>query len=89
MYVCMYYVFFLPSSRRCKNSHGLIRKYGLNLCRRCFREHAEDIGFMKVINEYDSLNKLIVTILPEWPSSKQGTSQLDKVTMWFIIELLL
>lgn len=27
---------------------GLIRKYGLNVCRRCFRERAADIGFLKV-----------------------------------------
>ena len=31
--------------RVCKNTHGLIRKYGLSLCRRCFRERAELIGF--------------------------------------------
>lgn len=35
-------------SRVCKNTHGLIRKYGLNMCRRCFREYADDIGFKKV-----------------------------------------
>lgn len=35
-------------SRACSNRHGLIRKYGLNLCRQCFREYAGDIGFKKV-----------------------------------------
>uniref|UniRef100_K1PVF2 Small ribosomal subunit protein uS14 n=1 Tax=Magallana gigas TaxID=29159 RepID=K1PVF2_MAGGI len=35
--------------RVCKNTHGLIRKYGLNMCRRCFREYADDIGFKKVL----------------------------------------
>nr|CAD7593609.1 unnamed protein product [Timema genevievae] len=35
------------SSRACANGHGLIRKYGLNLCRQCFREYAGDIGFKK------------------------------------------
>lgn len=35
-------------SRRCANRHGLIRKYGLNLCRQCFRETSKDIGFQKV-----------------------------------------
>ena len=38
-------------SRKCRicNTHsGLIRKYGLDLCRRCFRERAEQIGFKKV-----------------------------------------
>ncbi|ELR17678.1 ribosomal S29 subunit [Acanthamoeba castellanii str. Neff] len=36
------------SCRRCGNNHGLIRKYGLMMCRRCFRERAEEIGFLKV-----------------------------------------
>ena len=35
-------------SRVCNNTHGLIRKYGLMICRRCFREYANDIGFKKV-----------------------------------------
>lgn len=26
----------------------MIRKYGLNICRQCFREYAKDIGFRKV-----------------------------------------
>ncbi|KAJ6637339.1 40S ribosomal protein S29 [Pseudolycoriella hygida] len=34
--------------RACSNRHGLIRKYGLNICRQCFREYANDIGFKKV-----------------------------------------
>lgn len=34
--------------KRCQNHHGIIRKYGLNLCRRCFREEANTIGFFKV-----------------------------------------
>jgi hypothetical protein len=32
----------------CSNGHGIIRKYGLNICRQCFREYANDIGFIKV-----------------------------------------
>jgi small subunit ribosomal protein S29e len=42
---------FGPGSRccrRCSNSHGVIRKYNLMLCRRCFRERAEEIGFQKL-----------------------------------------
>uniref|UniRef100_T1JI14 Small ribosomal subunit protein uS14 n=1 Tax=Strigamia maritima TaxID=126957 RepID=T1JI14_STRMM len=35
-------------SRVCANHHGLIRKYGLNMCRRCFRQYADDIGFKKL-----------------------------------------
>lgn len=40
----------LLCSRVCGNSHGLIRKYGLNCCRQCFRSNAKEIGFIKVIN---------------------------------------
>lgn len=39
---------FSPHSRVCSNRHGLIRKYGLNMCRQCFRQYAKDIGFIKV-----------------------------------------
>ncbi|CAN3356200.1 small ribosomal subunit protein uS14A [Diutina catenulata] len=37
-------------SRQCRvcSSHtGLIRKYGIDMCRQCFRERASDIGFNK------------------------------------------
>ncbi len=33
--------------RVCNTTHGLIRKYQLMVCRRCFREHANLIGFHK------------------------------------------
>lgn len=35
--------------RRCgiKGSSGVIQKYGLHYCRRCFREVAYDLGFRK------------------------------------------
>ncbi|CAG8976903.1 hypothetical protein HYALB_00003514 [Hymenoscyphus albidus] len=36
--------------RVCTHKAGLIRKYGLNICRQCFREKAADIGFVKVRN---------------------------------------
>ncbi|MBI4019031.1 MAG: 30S ribosomal protein S14 [Candidatus Aenigmarchaeota archaeon] len=32
---------------RCGNMRGLIRKYSLMYCRRCFREVAADLGFHK------------------------------------------
>lgn len=32
---------------RCGNTHAHIGKYGLNLCRKCFREIATKIGFKK------------------------------------------
>lgn len=33
--------------RVCSNQGGLIRKYGMNVCRQCFRQYAADIGFTK------------------------------------------
>ncbi|XP_032609761.1 small ribosomal subunit protein uS14-like [Hylobates moloch] len=36
------------SCRACSNRHGLIRKYGLNMCRQCFHQYAKDIGFIKL-----------------------------------------
>jgi len=40
----------LRGDRKCKicgNARGLIRKYGMNVCRKCFRERAEQFGFKK------------------------------------------
>uniref|UniRef100_A0A3B3QPD5 Small ribosomal subunit protein uS14 n=1 Tax=Paramormyrops kingsleyae TaxID=1676925 RepID=A0A3B3QPD5_9TELE len=42
----------IKSLRVCSNRHGLIRKYGLNMCRQCFRQYASDIGFVKVSTLY-------------------------------------
>ncbi|XP_069890740.1 small ribosomal subunit protein uS14-like [Dipodomys merriami] len=36
------------SCRECSNRQGLIRKYGLNMCRQCFCQYAKDIGFIKL-----------------------------------------
>ncbi|RLG18176.1 30S ribosomal protein S14 [Candidatus Micrarchaeota archaeon] len=33
--------------RFCGSARGLVRRYGLNICRRCFREIGEEIGFRK------------------------------------------
>jgi len=33
--------------KRCGRVRGHIRKYGLGVCRQCFREIAKDIGFKK------------------------------------------
>lgn len=33
--------------RVCTHRTGLIRKYDLMLCRQCFRQYANDIGFHK------------------------------------------
>src|SRR5579862_4096615 len=41
-----------PPSRVCTHKAGLIRKYGLNICRQCFREKSTDIGFVKVTHPF-------------------------------------
>ena len=33
--------------RQCANPSGMIRKYGINMCRQCFRENAALMGFKK------------------------------------------
>ena len=33
--------------RRCGSHNAIIRKYGLYLCRQCFREVARQLGFKK------------------------------------------
>ena len=33
--------------RRCHTHRGVIRRYGLNICRRCFYEIGGDIGFKR------------------------------------------
>jgi small subunit ribosomal protein S14 len=32
---------------RCDRQRGLVRRYGMHLCRQCFREMAPEIGFKK------------------------------------------
>ncbi|MGQ4911409.1 MAG: 30S ribosomal protein S14 [Candidatus Thorarchaeota archaeon] len=32
---------------RCGTHQAIIRRYGLNMCRRCFRETAKTLGFRK------------------------------------------
>jgi len=33
--------------RICGKGRGVIRQYRLNICRRCFRERAEALGFIR------------------------------------------
>jgi len=33
--------------RFCGTARGLIRKYNLNVCRRCLRDYGEQMGFRK------------------------------------------
>lgn len=37
----------LRRCERCGRIRGHIRKYGLNMCRQCFREIATELGFKK------------------------------------------
>ena len=37
----------LRKCKLCGNVRGLIQKYGLYVCRKCFRENAEELGFRK------------------------------------------
>jgi len=38
---------YIVKCRRCHNNKGMIRKYNLRLCRRCFKDIALEIGFHK------------------------------------------
>ncbi|QQR93170.1 MAG: 30S ribosomal protein S14 [Candidatus Iainarchaeum archaeon] len=33
--------------KNCGNNKGMIHRYNINLCRRCFKEFAEMMGFKK------------------------------------------
>ncbi len=37
----------IKKCRRCGNTRAYIQKYGINLCRKCFRETALNLGFKK------------------------------------------
>ena len=38
---------YVIKCRRCDNDKGVIRKYGLKICRRCFKDIAIALGFNK------------------------------------------
>jgi len=38
----------LTTCVRCGSNRGHISKYSLNICRRCFREVAQELGFKKL-----------------------------------------
>jgi ribosomal protein S14 len=50
-------------SRLCAHQAGLIRKYGLDLCRQCFREKSAAIGFTKVRGRNGNHHLLLTIIL--------------------------
>ena len=38
---------YLVLCRRCGNDKGMVRKYNLDICRRCFKDIALGLGFQK------------------------------------------
>ena len=48
-------------SRTCTHKAGLIRKYGINMCRQCFREKAHDVGFQKVRSRHGWFERVRLT----------------------------
>lgn len=63
-------------SRVCTHRAGLIRKYGLNICRQCFREKSTDIGFVKVCFDSESLTREAL-IQPSAPMSLRTNEARD------------
>lgn len=51
--ICLVLKLKFASSRLCAHQAGLIRKYGLDLCRQCFREKSSAIGFVKVREQHE------------------------------------
>ncbi|KZT22109.1 hypothetical protein NEOLEDRAFT_1072158 [Neolentinus lepideus HHB14362 ss-1] len=51
--------------RLCAHQAGLIRKYGLDLCRQCFREKSSQIGFVKVCFASATSSNSLVTLCIE------------------------
>ena len=41
------YGFDSRACRLCNNTHAMVNKYGISMCRKCFREQAPLIGFIK------------------------------------------
>jgi hypothetical protein len=59
-------------SRVCNHTAGLIRKYGLNICRQCFREKAADIGFVKVRRYLNTASRSQYVRVGAWAPSRGG-----------------
>jgi small subunit ribosomal protein S29e len=75
--------------RVCTHKAGLIRKYGLNICRQCFREKSTDIGFIKVCSVAtvgagqrtdisDSTDKCIAREMMEGSTNEVKVKERDK-----------
>jgi small subunit ribosomal protein S29e len=74
-------------SRVCTHKAGLVRKYGLNICRQCFREKAADIGFHKVSHIYRRIAGIKIggtdtpaaplNVFPTTAGDDEGSFQVD------------
>ena len=73
-------------SRVCTHRAGLIRKYGLNICRQCFREKSQDIGFVKVSDLESGVSDFFGALnIYRWEYSDRGY----EITCGLIIDLWL
>ena len=59
-------------SRTCTHKAGLIRKYGINMCRQCFREKAHDVGFQKVRLRHGWIDRVRLT---QWFTASVNTGR--------------
>ena len=59
-------------SRTCTHKAGLIRKYGINMCRQCFREKAHDVGFQKVRFRHGWIERIRLT---QWFTASVNTGR--------------
>jgi hypothetical protein len=67
-------------SRLCAHQAGIIRKYGLDLCRQCFREKSAAIGFSKV----SVADKLILRLL-----TIEADSMIALVYIFFVCNIMI
>ncbi|KAG0313479.1 DNA topoisomerase [Dissophora globulifera] len=58
--------------RVCTHPAGLIRKYGLNICRQCFRENSAAIGFTKTLVNAD----MKILCVAEKPAMSKSLAQI-------------
>ena len=83
---------FLPCSRVCTHRAGLIRKYGLNICRQCFREKSDDLGFVKVsvlLAQAAPPFELLITVCAAAPLSLSLHAARSKRSAWEMAPALL
>lgn len=73
--------------RTCGNNNGIIRKYGLNMCRQCFRQYAGDIGFVKV-GSFSSSTHTSFSVLFYCPGARPSLSSFHLLTFSLCVSLV-